>query len=64
MDLFPTGMIDNIIINKALTPDLPADWAGAFLSIETKEYPTNLSVQVSTSFWLQSSILIPEYPYF
>lgn len=50
MDLFPTGMIDNIIITKSMTPDVPGDWAGAFLSIETKEYPSKLTVKFSTSF--------------
>jgi len=50
LDLFPTGLIDNVVITKTLNPDLPGDWAGAYLSINTKDYPDQLTVEVSTSF--------------
>jgi len=49
LDLFPTGLMDNIIITKTLTPDLPGDWAGAFLSMNTSDYPERLQVSVSTT---------------
>lgn len=50
LDIFPSGLIDNLIITKSETPDLPGDWSGAFLSIETKDYPDELVVEFSTSF--------------
>lgn len=49
LDLFPSSLIDNIILTKTATPDLPADWAGAYLSIETKDYPDQLSVNIESS---------------
>ncbi|MFN8697692.1 MAG: outer membrane beta-barrel protein [Flavobacteriales bacterium] len=49
LDLFPTGLIDNLVITKTMNPDLPGDWAGAYLSINTKDYPDQLMVEVSTS---------------
>lgn len=49
LDLFPTGLMDNIIIAKSATPDLPGDWSGAFLSMNTSDYPDRLQVNVSTS---------------
>ncbi|MBL7963115.1 MAG: TonB-dependent receptor [Flavobacteriales bacterium] len=49
LDLFPTGLLDNIIITKTATPDLPGDWAGAFLSMNTSDYPTSLQVTVATT---------------
>lgn len=49
LDLFPTGLMDNIIITKTLTPDLPGDWAGAYLSLNTSDYPEKLQVQVSST---------------
>lgn len=49
LDLFPTGLMDNIIITKASTPDLPGDWAGAYLSMNTSDYPEQLRVNVSTT---------------
>ena len=50
LDLFPASLVDNIFITKTASPDLPGDWAGAFLSVETKDYPDQLSVSVETSF--------------
>ena len=50
LDLFPSSLIDNIIITKTARPDLPGDWAGAYISVETKDYPDSLSILLETSF--------------
>lgn len=50
LDMFPTNLVDNIIIAKTASPDLPGDWAGAYLSVETKDYPDELSVNAESSF--------------
>lgn len=50
LDIFPTGLIDNVMIVKTMTPDLPGDWSGAFLSIETKDFPEQLQLSVTSSF--------------
>ena len=50
LDIFPSSLIDNIIISKTASPDLPGDWAGAYLSVETKDYPDSLSLFFETSF--------------
>jgi len=50
LDLFPSSLVDNIILTKTPTADLPGDWAGAYISIETKDYPDKLSVNLETSF--------------
>ncbi|SDD82189.1 TonB-dependent receptor domain-containing protein [Niabella drilacis] len=39
-DIIPSSMIDNMIITKAGTPDLPADFAGGVINVITKEVPT------------------------
>ncbi len=51
-DLFPAPMIDNIIMNKAFVPELPGEWAGGLVQVQTKEIPAAdfLSVQVGTGF--------------
>ncbi len=49
LDLFPASLVDNIIITKTASPDLPGDWAGAYLSIETKDYPDKLTVNIESS---------------
>lgn len=50
LDMFPTSLVDNIVINKSGSPDLPGDWAGSYLSIETRDYPEKLIVNIKTSF--------------
>lgn len=50
LDLFPASLVDNIILTKTATPDLPGDWAGAYLSVETKDYPEKLEVNAESSF--------------
>lgn len=51
-DLFPAPMIDNIIMNKAFVPELPGEWAGGLVQVQTKEIPSSnfLTVQVGTGF--------------
>jgi hypothetical protein len=50
LDMFPANLVDNVIITKTASPDLPGDWAGAYLSVETKDYPEQFIVNVETSF--------------
>ncbi|MEO8067369.1 MAG: outer membrane beta-barrel protein [Flavobacteriales bacterium] len=50
LDIFPTGLVDNLIINKTGSPEFPADWSGAYLSINTTDYPSKLAVNITSSF--------------
>jgi hypothetical protein len=56
-DLIPAQMVDNIIINKTATPDLPGEFAGGLVQIRTKDVPTQnvLSVGVSVGYNTQST---------
>ncbi len=38
-DIFPANMLDNITIVKTATPDLPAEFAGGIIQINTKSIP-------------------------
>ncbi len=49
LDIFPASLVDNVLISKTASPDVPADWAGAYLSIETKDYPEKLAVNIETT---------------
>jgi outer membrane receptor protein involved in Fe transport len=49
LDLFPASLIDNVILTKTASPDLPGDWAGAYISLETKDYPDKLAINMETS---------------
>ena len=56
-DVIPSGMIDNIIINKTATPDLTGEFAGGLVQINTKGIPTEnvLSIGLSLGFNTQST---------
>jgi hypothetical protein len=51
-DIFPSSVIDNIIINKAFVPEYPGEWAGGLVQVNTKEIPSQnfLNIQVGTGF--------------
>lgn len=44
LDLFPTNLIDNIIVYKTFTPDLPGDFTGGLVDITTKDFPTSFNL--------------------
>lgn len=57
-DIIPANLIDNIVITKAATPDLPGDFAGGVISVHTKEIPEKNfgSVTIGTNFNTASTL--------
>ena len=49
MDIFPTNTIDNIIVYKSFTPDLPGSFTGGLVDIKTKDFPAKLIAKLSFS---------------
>ena len=49
MDLFPTALVDNLVIMKTQTANLPGDWAGAYISVETKDFPDEFTFNYSAT---------------
>ena len=51
-DIIPSSMIDNIIVNKAFIPELPGEWAGGLIQVNTKDVPARnfFNVQIGTGF--------------
>jgi len=49
MDLFPSNIIDNMIIYKTFSPDLPGSFSGGYVDIATKDFPEKFTLQFSTS---------------
>src|SRR5690606_16896434 len=47
MDIFPSSLMDNIIVSKNFTADLAADFTGGLVNIETKAFPTRRILNVS-----------------
>lgn len=49
MDIFPTNVIDNIIVHKSFTAELPADFTGGVIDIAIKDFPEERKGSVSLS---------------
>lgn len=39
MDIFPTNIIDNIVVYKSFSPNLPGDFTGGIVNVTTKDFP-------------------------
>lgn len=46
-NLFPANMLDNIVVYKTATPDLPSEFAGGIVQVNTKSIPEKNFVSVS-----------------
>ncbi len=47
MDIFPTALIENIIIYKSFSPNLPGDFTGGLVNIETRDFPEKFTLNAS-----------------
>lgn len=46
IDIFPTSVLENVIVYKTFSPNLPGDFTGGIVDVETKNFPE----QKTTSF--------------
>lgn len=46
-DIFPAGILDNLVITKTATPDMPGDFAGGVIQINTKNISEKNSTTIS-----------------
>ncbi|MEQ8908972.1 MAG: TonB-dependent receptor [Vicingaceae bacterium] len=49
LDLYPTSLIDNIVVTKTFSPDLPASYTAGLVNIVTKDFPDELNFYFSSS---------------
>ncbi len=51
-DIFPSAIVENIIVNKTFIPEYSAEWAGGLIQVNTRDIPSKgfLNVQVGTNF--------------
>jgi len=56
LDIFPTIILDNIIVVKSSTADLPADFTGGVVDIVTKDLPSRPEYSVSVGAAYNSSM--------
>jgi TonB-dependent receptor len=48
-DIFPSNLLDNLVILKTATPDMPAEFGGGIIEINTKSIPDNNFQSISFS---------------
>lgn len=49
LDLFPSLVLDSLTITKQFTPDMPGDFAGGSVRINTRDFPRQTLFQISLS---------------
>ena len=49
LDIFPTNLIDNLVVSKNFTPDMPADFTGGLVNLELKDFPEERILSFSLS---------------
>jgi TonB-dependent receptor len=65
-DIIPSSVVDNLVIYKSATPDLPGDFSGGAIKVLTKDYPAKslgeLSVSISYNSLTTGKNFYKSYP--
>lgn len=56
IDIFPTGILENVLVYKTFTPNLPGSFTGGLVDIQTKAFPEKESTSVSVSLGYNPSM--------
>ncbi|MCB9785524.1 MAG: TonB-dependent receptor [Deltaproteobacteria bacterium] len=49
LDLFPTDVLESIVIQKTWTPDMPGEFGGGVVSLRTRRWPAHLEGSIGLS---------------
>jgi outer membrane receptor protein involved in Fe transport len=55
-DLFPTNIVDNLIVYKTFSPELSGDFSGGAIDIQTKDFPQEKSLNATISIGYNPSM--------
>ncbi|WP_205508673.1 TonB-dependent receptor [Longitalea arenae] len=65
-DIIPSSVVDNLVVYKSPTPDLPGDFAGGAIKVITKDYPSRklseLSLNISYNSLTTGKNFYRSYP--
>jgi len=50
LDIFPTNILENVLVSKSSTADQPADFTGGVVDIITKDFPSREEYSISLGF--------------
>ncbi|MGE4131139.1 MAG: TonB-dependent receptor [Bdellovibrionales bacterium] len=54
MDLFPTSILESVIVQKSYSPDLPGEFGGGLIQLNTKSIPEKYYVKASVSTTIEN----------
>ncbi|GAB4428388.1 MAG: TonB-dependent receptor [Bacteroidia bacterium] len=49
MDIFPSNLIDNVLVFKNFTPNLPGSFSGGLVDVRTKDFPNQFTLRLAAS---------------
>lgn len=61
LDIFPSSMIDNVVVTKTHAAELPGDFSGALLALETKDYPEKFTLNFESSIGYNPQATFQDY---
>jgi TonB-dependent receptor len=56
-DLFPSDFVENVTLVKSFTPDMPGNFAGGIVQLNTVDFPVGTSLKVSIASSQNSNLL-------
>ncbi|MGQ9608394.1 MAG: TonB-dependent receptor domain-containing protein [bacterium] len=56
LDIFPAGLLDNIVVTKTFTPELPGDYTGGSIQLSTKDFSESFTAKLTTSFSYETGV--------
>ncbi len=62
-DILPSSQLDNIVIVKSPAPEYPADFTGGFVLINTKQQPSNSSLDISLGYGYNTQTTFRQFLY-
>lgn len=64
LDLFPSSLLESIVVSKTATPDKPGDFAGGSVEVTTKEFPNDRVAEFNASVGGGSQATLRTVPHF
>jgi TonB-dependent receptor len=56
MDMFPTEVLEGMVIQKSYSPDRPAEFGGGVIQMKTRSLPEKPFVKIGTSYKYQAGV--------
>ncbi|MFY0607947.1 MAG: TonB-dependent receptor [Cyclobacteriaceae bacterium] len=56
IDIFPTGILENVVVYKTFSPNLPGSFTGGLIDIQTKAFPEEKSTSISLGLGFNPSM--------